>query len=114
MPASVQIPRTSAPEQLPIFSASERRLIPRWSDILREWMRRIETRASGLVEASGSVSVSGSERASERAGVDGKRKKKGCDCCSPGRRELDLAVYPTGTEQGGVENVDSVRRHDDL
>jgi hypothetical protein len=29
IPASVQIPRTSAPEQLPIFSASTRRLIPR-------------------------------------------------------------------------------------
>ena len=32
-PASMQIPRTSAPEHWPIFSARARRLIPRWSDI---------------------------------------------------------------------------------
>lgn len=33
LPASVQIPLTSAPLQLPIFSANDRRLIPRWRDI---------------------------------------------------------------------------------
>src|SRR6267154_2603618 len=32
-PASVHIPRTSAPEHWPIFSASALRSIPRWSDI---------------------------------------------------------------------------------
>ena len=29
-------------------------------------------------------------------------------------RELDLAVQTAGTEKGGVENVDTVRRGDDL
>lgn len=33
LPASVQIPLTSAPEHWPIFSASARRFIPRCSDI---------------------------------------------------------------------------------
>ena len=33
IPASVQIPRTSAPEHWPIFSANARRLMPRCSDI---------------------------------------------------------------------------------
>jgi hypothetical protein len=35
VPASVQIPLTSAPEQLPIFSASERKLMPLCNDIYR-------------------------------------------------------------------------------
>ena len=39
-PASVQIPRTSAPEHWPIFSASTRRLMPRWRDICIEMLVR--------------------------------------------------------------------------
>ena len=59
-------------------------------------MRRIETRASGL------------RRASQRT----ERRTKMRD--SPRRRELDLAIYPSRTQQSRVENIDSVRRHDNL
>lgn len=44
-PASVQIPRTSAPEHWPIFSANARRLIPRCRDICQvEWAKMIGVR----------------------------------------------------------------------
>ena len=33
---------------------------------------------------------------------------------SPWRRELDLPVYPSWSQERRVENVDAVRRHDDL
>jgi hypothetical protein len=48
MPASVQTPLSSEPEQPFIFSAILVRLMPRVRFMLREWMRRMSARASTL------------------------------------------------------------------
>lgn len=105
MPASVQIPRTSAPEQLPIFSASERRLIPRWSDILREWMRRIETRASGLLWGRTSESVFVRFGASERAGGDGPKKGYSCDTYPGGGNSILRSIRPGRSKAGSRMSI---------
>lgn len=91
MPASVQIPRTSAPEQLPIFSASARKLIPRWRDICRRGRR------GELLKRK-----QGPRGQSHLARVDTQNR----DTSLRARwRELDLAVDAAWSEESGVEDV---------
>jgi len=115
IPASVQIPRTSAPEHCPIFSARDRKLIPRCSDIyrgqrknreqtmthtFREWIFRIVILASGL---GGGNSIfrsmrPGRRRATSRISTGRKRtvsfKPAKALSCNPPIRLVAMITWP--------------------
>lgn len=96
MPASVQTPLSSAPEQPFIFSAILVRLIPLVRFMLRLCMRRMSARASTLVIQLEKRLIKLEDRR------DGQLGRGGYEDVRMGyirrRREFNLSVYPSRTK----------------
>lgn len=86
IPASVQIPRTSAPEHWPIFSARALRLIPRCRDICGEISLRID-------------------RGDVRTYLARMDTQDADTRLRAWWWEFDLSVNPPRSKEGGVKNI---------